>query len=150
MTGSVHLPCFWGYPEGMQIVTFYPALWVPEVWIMSYYVVMSYFICTLISERSSTLGLFWTVLLWTRVQVAILSNLGFHSGLEKVPSDNVRLVSPCQHSLVSKVVPEARLMISSSPHEILHYALPLKMKIVWKGKEQQQPRGCTPINIWLL
>lgn len=37
-----------------------------------------------------------------RVQVAILSKLGFHSGLAKVPSNSVKLVTPCQHYLVSK------------------------------------------------
>lgn len=88
----------------------------------------------------------------TCVQVAFPSNVGFYSGLEKVPSDSVRLVNPCQHYLFSEgcMTLEACLAISISPHEILHYALLLKMKIAWRWKEQQQPRGCTPINIWLL
>lgn len=62
---------------------------------------------------------------------AIFSKLDFDSGLEKTPSNSSRLVTPCQHYLVSKVdvTLEARLVVSSGPHEILNEALLLKAKI---------------------
>lgn len=73
------------------------------------------------------------------VQVPILSKLGFDSGPEKAPSNIARLVTPCQHYLVSKgdVALEAHLVISSGPHKILNYALLLENKIEGKGKACQ-------------
>lgn len=73
-------------------------------------------------------------------------NLIFDSGPEKAPSNIVRLVTLCQHYILSKgnVALEAHLVVSRGPREILNYALLLENKVEEKGNAYQTTNRAVP------